>query len=383
LYDLALAPPALNNHDMRRGPRVVLSIFSTLLFLLVAPACNSDRALATGPSANGTFTSPGVASVGASGAAAGGAAGSASATAPPSTDADVPSRPPMPAPEPPPSATCGTPPGPAVPLSTTGQLYAAMTGRWQICSGRDIWKTVGAPTDAVGVEYSADGRMYYLVAGAGGAVRGSGFDYQLTYDVLVSGQVNMHPAPNAAFFGTLQYSSTPRELQLAPFWYNSSGSTLVPFADVPDAGAIAPPVTCVATCLTPAGEVKAFSTVDEVYAAMAGRWFICQGVDKWKSIGAPPDVAGIEFGRASSAPGKGSTVGGNMYFLVMGPDGLTRAAVSSYQPTYALWPFAGFQLDLSTAPNLGRTTTVRYSPCPRELELPGMGEPNTIFIPAP
>ena len=364
---------------MRRASLVAPSVVSSLVFILVAPACNGNRALETRPLANGTFMG--------SSDASGGASGTGSGGAPPSTDADVPGPPPMPAPEPAPAVTCGTPPGPTVPITTTGQLYAAMTGRWQICSGRDIWKMVGAPADTAGVEYTADGHMYYLVAGAGGAVRGPGFDSQLTYDVLVSGQVTMHPAPNAGFFGTLRYSLSPRELLLAPFVYDASGSTLVPFPDAADAGATAPPVTsgpaCVATCATPAGDVKAFSTVDDVYAAMAGRWLICAGAETWKSNGAPADVAGVEFGPASSARGKGSTVGGDLYFLVEGPTGLVRAAGSSYQPKYALWPSAPFQLDLSTAPNAGRTATVRYSACPRELEIPGMGEPSTLFIPAP
>jgi hypothetical protein len=280
------------------------------------------------------------------------------------------------------AATCETPAGPATTLSSNG----AMVGRWEICSSRDDWAKVGAPVDTIGVEYTPDGHMYYLIAGPAGPVRGVGFAYQLTYDVLSTGQLNMHPAPNAGFFGTVSVSPCPRELHIAPFAYDTPGTMLVPFDYDPT---VTPPPApmpggpaCVATCATPAGEVKAFSTVDEVYAAMAGRWVICEGVEKWKNSGAPTDVVGFEFGPASSAPGNGSTVGGNLYFLVEGPSGLVRAASSSYQPTYALWPQPPFQLDLRTGPNAGRTVTARYSPCPRELELPGMGEPNTILIPA-
>jgi hypothetical protein len=108
---------------------------------------------------------------------------------------------------------------------------------------------------------------------------------------------------------------------------------------------------------------------------------LCGSVEHWKTLGAPSAVVGLEFGPASRMPTNDAKVGGNLYYLIEGPGGLVRADTSAYQPKYSLTPYLTLLLD--TAPNEGREVAVRYSPCPRELELPGMGEANTLLIPAP
>jgi hypothetical protein len=130
--------------------------------------------------------------------------------------------------------------------------------------------------------------------------------------------------------------------------------------------------SCGATCSTPAGTVQAFTSIADIYAAMAGTWQICAGAALWTSVGAPADVIGIEYGPASTAPtANGSTVGGNMYYLVAGPSGPVRGSGFAYQLTYDISPEgqSSFQLNMHAAPSSGFAGSVRYSPCPTELQL--------------
>ena len=157
---------------------------------------------------------------------------------------------------------------------------------------------LGAPSDTVGIEYTADQHMYYLVDGPNGPTRGAGFAYQLTYEVLDGGQLDMHPVPNATFFGSLSYSPCPREIQIAPFAYNEAGSNLVPLPDAAPPATTQPAPSCVATCETPAGDITMLSTIGDVYSAFEGRWLFCGGSSGWQSVGAPSDAVGVEFGPA-------------------------------------------------------------------------------------
>jgi hypothetical protein len=137
-------------------------------------------------------------------------------------------------------ATCETPAGDVHDFSSLDEIYSVFVGRWQICKGLNE-SFLDAPADVVGVEYGpvpdgGHGRMYYLVQGPSGPVRGAGFDYQLTYDVYcwpsVTGdlgcQLNMHPAPNSGYGASFRYSPCPKELEIFPM-YASAGTVFVPF----------------------------------------------------------------------------------------------------------------------------------------------------------
>ncbi len=140
------------------------------------------------------------------------------------------------------AATCTTAPGQALTPSRIEEAYAVLEGRWGLCAGP--WG-FGAPSDVIGVEFgpastaptangsTVGGDLYYLVAGPSGPQRGTGFDYQLKYDVSQSGsllQLNIHPTPNSGFGGSIRYSACPRELQLN-LMYQSAGRILVPIGD--------------------------------------------------------------------------------------------------------------------------------------------------------
>jgi len=132
--------------------------------------------------------------------------------------------------------------------------------------------------------------------------------------------------------------------------------------------------TTTATCSTPAGPLYTFTSVSDVYSAMVGTWQICPGAGNIFAT-APADTIGVEYGPASAqVTANGSTVGGNMYFLVQGPNGPVRGAGFDYQLTYDIPPVGGpdfFQLYMHPDPMSGFVTALRYSPCPRELQIEG------------
>jgi hypothetical protein len=108
--------------------------------------------------------------------------------------------------------------------------------------------------------------------------------------------------------------------------------------------------------------VEAFSSASDVATAVTGRWRFCSSIATWHSFG-PPDAAGIEF-----APG------GTLYFLVEGPTGESRGAGFAYEWTYDVDTSDGvYQLDLHPTADSGWSSTIRYSPCPRELEFTSLG----------
>jgi hypothetical protein len=122
--------------------------------------------------------------------------------------------------------SCSNSHGPVQTLVDVQEVYAAIEGDWRICT--PMWKQT--PADAIGVRFGAasatlsedgstpGGLAYFLVDGPEGPTPGSGFGYQLTYDVSQEEhdfQVNMQPLPNEGIGGNLVFfSPSPRELQL-------------------------------------------------------------------------------------------------------------------------------------------------------------------------
>jgi hypothetical protein len=162
----------------------------------------------------------------------------------------------------------------------------------------------------------------------------------------------------------------------------TGGSSICATVDGSSGGAGVGTPGCAATCATPAGNPQEFSTVEEVYAAMEGRWQTCPGAGN-NFPTAPADMIGVEYGPASSAPTPiGGTVGGNMYYLVQGLSGPCRGAGFAYQLTYDVSPEGPgvFQLNMHPTPNSGFAGFFRYSPCPRKFEI-GVEHPSAILVP--
>jgi hypothetical protein len=131
------------------------------------------------------------------------------------------------------AATCGSSAGEVADVATVHEFFDRIVGSWLICEGgHGAFGTI--PSDAVGVEYAApapfeaaygtilQGKMYFLVDGEQGPLRGSGFDYQLTYDVGLGpedaerpSQLNMHPTPNSGFGGSFRYSPCPEQWEIS------------------------------------------------------------------------------------------------------------------------------------------------------------------------
>lgn len=139
------------------------------------------------------------------------------------------------------------------------------------------------------------------------------------------------------------------------------------------AGSVNLPPTCPASCSTPAGTVYAFTSTEEIYIAMAGQWEICAGAGRTFPT-APADTIGVEYTLGSATPtANGSTVGGNMYYLVQGAAGPERGAGFDYQLTFDVSPEGPgqWQLNMHPMPNSGFGGSFRYSPCPREFQISG------------
>lgn len=112
--------------------------------------------------------------------------------------------------------------------TTPAEAYMALEGDWFFCQ----WEF--GPDDAIGIRFekgsveptpngsTKGGNAFYLLNGADGSVPGSGFDYELKYDVSPFGassvQLNIHPAPNSGFGGSVQYATQPQP-KLKINWY--------------------------------------------------------------------------------------------------------------------------------------------------------------------
>jgi hypothetical protein len=246
-------------------------------------------------------------------------------------------------------ASCATPAGLVVPLANLTQASAAVTGRWLFCSGQDAWAAVGAPADAVGVEYGG-GTMTYLVAGPNGPVRGTTQAHRLTYELIASGggvtQMNMYNAAKAGFFAAIRYSPCPREVELF-VGYSSNPSVLVPAdgsGQAPPGAPVAPPEeppappvdpSCALECNPDIFPTTEVTTLAEAATLLRGRWSFCLESELWRTRGAPDDVVAIEFGAARARPER-RDYAGNAYYLVSGPGGPARGRGLEYQLEYSI-----------------------------------------------
>jgi len=77
----------------------------------------------------------------------------------------------------------------------------------------------------------ASGDAFFLVQGTSGLVHGSGFAYQLTYDVSGGDgealQLNVHPMPSSGWGGAFLYSPCPRELEISNAAANGTTASYV------------------------------------------------------------------------------------------------------------------------------------------------------------
>jgi hypothetical protein len=132
------------------------------------------------------------------------------------------------------AATCRTPAGTVQPATSLQEAYSQVAGRWLVCTG--IHDLPDLPADVIGLEFGpasigdascvaitqtgpdcGGGNLYYLVNGPSGPVRGSGFAYQLTYNIAYSSGsygLSIHNGPNSGLGATFRYSPCPLELEL-------------------------------------------------------------------------------------------------------------------------------------------------------------------------
>jgi hypothetical protein len=99
--------------------------------------------------------------------------------------------------------SCSVAPGPTTAFTAGPQIH----GSWRICSG----ETGEFPPGTIGLEFDPGGHLYYLVAGpSGDPVRGSGFQYQATYETQCGGFIPVTGTNNFIFEPIV--SACPRQV---------------------------------------------------------------------------------------------------------------------------------------------------------------------------
>jgi hypothetical protein len=126
-------------------------------------------------------------------------------------------------------ATCSSTAGSLFYFSSLVQTNDGLVGRWQICTDPgNAFAT--KPADAIGVEFVSltvindkvsRGDVYYLVKGPGGAIRGVGSSYQVTYSILFDGIAEIFVNAGSGYFA--RYSPCPEQIELT----TGSGSPTV------------------------------------------------------------------------------------------------------------------------------------------------------------
>jgi hypothetical protein len=146
--------------------------------------------------------------------------------------------------------------------------------------------------------------------------------------------------------------------------------------------------SCWATCVTPAGAFEYAASLSQVYEELAGRWFLCSGMDQlYNTLDAPTDVVGLEFGSppdddGCSFAGGSLGCGGPLYYLVDGPSGSVHGPGVRYELTYEVVQEGQgvFRIIINPTPDRASLWSFRYSPCPRELALYSMDSPQPATL---
>jgi hypothetical protein len=145
--------------------------------------------------------------------------------------------------------------------------------------------------------------------------------------------------------------------------------------------------------MCPMTATQAIASLSDAANDVAGQWSICEGLQNVVGSWAPSDTFGMEFTPATNGGGScgewGSPcMGGLIYFLVQGSNGLVRGQTNAYQIWYALasnLAGSGAGLALNMTPTNGSwTTSISYSATPREFWIESTGyQGGARLIPAP
>jgi hypothetical protein len=261
-------------------------------------------------------------------------------------------------------------------MAASGWACSASTGKDEVPNG---WEYADAPPPGVVVE-DAQAPIETIDAGVGYPVPptlDAGIGYPVPFPTEDAG-VGCPTEDSSAPF-PMEDASAPYPTEDASFPFLDAGIGFDSSFPVPDA---APPIctdpppgasACWASCCTPAGPNADLSSAAQVTSAITGAWQFCSAIDRWHVVG-PSDAAGVEF-----------TSDGLVYFLVPQAGGLVRGPGFLYQWSYQVEPVDGtFQVSLFPSDDSGFSSAIRYSPCPRELQLDALdlGEP-AFLVPAP
>jgi hypothetical protein len=134
--------------------------------------------------------------------------------------------------------------------------------------------------------------------------------------------------------------------------------------------------------------LSAIQDINTGASAVSGRWAACERVENLHMFGNDPaDTVGLEFGPATSGgggcAGSGSPcLGGDLYLLVQGPDGLERGQGDDYHIYFALTD--GFLWLFEMPTNGSWSTAYSASSNPRVLDVQSTGyNSGTILVGIP
>jgi hypothetical protein len=144
------------------------------------------------------------------------------------------------------AVTC-PPPSSLITPDSASELASAVQGTWQLCTGLETLQALIGADDIVGMwfgpvtsdgyactgspEPCLGGDLFYLVQGASGLVRGSGFAYQSTYQITTDGpsvHLGVVDGSGGRWGTSARYSTDPHELVIANIGATTSGgSTMI------------------------------------------------------------------------------------------------------------------------------------------------------------
>jgi hypothetical protein len=154
------------------------------------------------------------------------------------------------------------------------------------------------------------------------------------------------------------------------------------YYQAPDAGSCVEPVPlnggmCQASCCAPVHADQNFTSLEQYYTTVLGRWLFCDPSMGAAQLVAPSDTIGVEWdpgviGDAGCDPqyylpdgGYFPCFTGDFWYLVPGPTGPVRGTTPDYHLTYDLEFSNGtFDMNLHTQSGTVYTTFLEYSSCP-------------------
>lgn len=123
--------------------------------------------------------------------------------------------------------------------------------------------------------------------------------------------------------------------------------------------------SCMSGCSATLGAAEPLATLEDMYAALEGKWMGCTASLPF----APADAIGIDVGPGSAAlKPDGNSVGGTLHFLVQSPSGPVPGTGPAYERAYRVGASDGLQLLVLMQNGAEAGGSFTYYSCPQFLD---------------